>query len=104
MILTESAHTISKKGGGCRIQLIFELTKQPTLADISIIWFYKMRGIINSSGTVNQSTTLDPEKCIMHFSELRTRSANLHLENDNSFHQLERGVRVEKSTHNTQRR
>ena len=104
MISTQSTHTISKKGGDCRIQLTFELTKQSTLTNISIIWFYKMRGIINPSGTVNPSATPNPEECIMHFLKLRTRSANLHLENDNSFHQFERRIRVKKSTPNIQRR
>jgi hypothetical protein len=42
MVLTQPAHTVSKKGGDCRIQFIFKSTKQPMLIVITI-WFHKLR-------------------------------------------------------------
>jgi hypothetical protein len=95
MISTQPVHTISKKGGGYCIQ--FKLAKQFILI-VSIIWFYKMKDVINYRGIVNPSSTSNPGKCIMHFLKLRTRSIHLHSEIDNFFHQLKRRIRVEKLT------
>jgi hypothetical protein len=103
MTSTQPTHTVSKRGGDCRIQFIFKLVEQFTLTT-NISWFYKMRGIVNSSSTVNPSTTSNPRKYIMRFLKLRTRFVNLHPRIDNSFHWPERRIRVKKSTRNTQRR
>jgi hypothetical protein len=77
MISTQPVHTISKKGGDHCIQP--KLTEQSVL-NTSIIWFYKMRGIVNSSSIANPNVTSEPRKCIMHFLELRTRFISLHSE------------------------
>ena len=103
MVLTQPAHTISKKGGDCRIQFIVKLTEQPMLI-ITIIWFYKLRGIINSSSIANPNSIHNPGKYIMHFLKLRTRFASLHPEIDNFFRQPKGRIRVTKSARNTQRR
>ena len=98
MVLTQPAHTVPKKGGGYRTQFIFRLTKQFTLPITSIIWFYKTRGIINSSSIVNPSSIHNPGKYIMHFLKLRTRFTSLHPKIDNFFCQLKRRIRVKKLT------
>jgi hypothetical protein len=97
MISTQPTHTALKKGGDCRIQFIVKLTEQPMLI-IIIIWFYKLRGIINSSSTVNPNIIHNPGKCIMYFLKLRTRFTSLHPEIDNFFHQFKRRIRVKKLT------
>lgn len=98
MVLTQPAHIVPKKGGGYRIQFIFKLTKQFTLFITSINWFYKMRGIVNSSSIANPNVTSEPRKCIMRFLKLRTRFTGLHSEIDNFFHQLKGRIRVKKLT------
>ena len=95
MISIQPTHTIPQKGGDFCIQP--KLTEQFVLI-ISINWFYKMRGIVNSSSIANPNVTSESRKCIMHFLKLRTRFTGLHSKIDNFFHQLKGRIRVTKLT------
>jgi hypothetical protein len=56
------------------------VTKQLVLASVNVTiltLFYKMTDIVNSVINGNPSLNLNPEKCIMHFQELRTTCMRL---------------------------